>query len=190
MQLHDTSLSTPHNLRGLNGRETTRWYLAFALCAALADGASKWLAVEHLANRTVLFGSRFAFMLVFNTAGAGGSSWGPHTVLVNICLTAFSVVLISGIVAQLARIDSRAAISLGLVAGGATGNLVSMMFGPTGVADFLALRLGDRAIVCNVADIALWGGAIMLIPVVRSLVGAIRSERETKARQALVFVQG
>lgn len=180
MQQNDSISSHASNVRGLEGRQTAIWYAAIAMSAALADWASKSIAVSYLADKTLLFGSRVALMLVFNTAGAGGMSWGPHTVLMNICLTTLSVLMITGIVAQLAKIDARAAIALGLVAGGAIGNLASMALGPSGVADFLALRLGDRAIVCNVADIALWSGALLLIPVVRSLIRAIRAEKAAK----------
>lgn len=160
--------------------QTVRVYLAFAGAAALADGATKLLAARELAEHTVPFGSRFALMLVYNTGGAGGMSWGVHTRLINIGLTALSVLMITAIVGPLAKIDRRAAVALGLVAGGATGNLCSMLTGPSGVADFLALRLGERAVVCNVADLALWGGAILLIPIVRSLLRAIRTERAAK----------
>jgi lipoprotein signal peptidase len=180
MQHNDSVSSQIVNVRGLDGHQTAAWYAAIALSVALADWVSKSLAVSYLADKTHLFGSRLALMLVFNTAGAGGMSWGPHTVQLNICLTALSVLLITGIVAQLARIDGRAAIALGLVAGGAIGNLASMALGPTGVADFMAFRFGDRAIVCNVADIALWSGALLLIPVVRSLLRAISAEKAAK----------
>jgi signal peptidase II len=161
--------------------QTAVWYIGVTLGAALVDWGSKLVAIRQLTDNTVMFGSRFALMLVYNPGGAGGVSWGPHTWLINVCLTAFSVLIISGIVAQLAKIDRRAAIALGLVAGGAVGNLLTMVSDPRGVADFLAFRSGERAIICNVADLSLWSGALLLLPVVRSLILAIRLEQHAKA---------
>jgi len=156
------------------------WYLAIAVGAGLLDWATKTLAVSFLTNNTQVLSDRFALMLVFNTGGAGGMSWGPHTWLINVCVTAVAVMMISLVVGPLAKVDRRASIALGLVAGGATGNLVSMVAGAEGVADFLAVRLTDSAVVANIADLALWSGALLLIPVVRSLLLAIRAERIAK----------
>lgn len=163
------------------------WYLIAASCAALLDTSSKMAAVQMLDASSVSLGDRFALMLVFNQGAVGGVSWGPHTWLINVCLTATAVTMISFIVVHLAKIDRRASLALGLVAGGAAGNLASMLQG-NGVPDFLALRFPDSAVVCNVADLALWAGALMLFPVVRTLLRAIRVERQAKVRLAAVLV--
>jgi lipoprotein signal peptidase len=86
--------------------------------------------------------------------------------------------MVTRIVAPLAAVDPRATLALSLVTGGAIGNLASMLAGPEGVADFLAVRIGDATtIVMNGADLLLWSGALMLVPVVARLVRAVRSER-------------
>ena len=91
-------------------------------------------------------------------------------------------VLITAVASSLIAVDRRATVALGLIAGGAIGNLASMLAGPEGVADFIALQLwSDLTIVMNVADLALWFGALSLVPVVVTLVKAIRAERRSSA---------
>lgn len=176
------SLVTSEVIRAESNARAMGLYLVVATGAGLLDWVTKLLAVNFLPNNAITFGDRFALLLVFNTGGAGGASWGPYTWLINVCVTAFSVLMITLIVRHLARVDRRATWALGLVAGGATGNLVSMLAGAEGVADFLAFRFAGGAVVANVADFALWGGAILLVPVVGNLVRAIRAERAAKQR--------
>lgn len=166
--------------RSFNSQRAFAWFLIVAGTAAMLDASSKLLAVKALAGSSFPFGERFALMLVYNEGAVGGFSWGPYTWLINVCLTSVAVTMISFIVVHLAKIDRRASLSLGLVAGGAVGNLASMLQGGNGVPDFLALRFSESAVVCNVADLALWSGAILLVPVVSTLLQAIRVERDSK----------
>lgn len=165
------------------------WYLAAAAAAGLIDWATKFLAVTYLTENTRIFSERFALYLVYNKGGAGGMSWGPYTWIINVSITALAVMMITMVVAPLAKIDRRASWALGLVAGGAVGNLVSMVAGAEGVADFLAFRFGDNAMVANVADLALWSGALLLVPVVRNLLIAIRQERTAKSRRIVRYIE-
>lgn len=176
------SLVTSQVVRTASSAAAMRTYLAVAAGAGLLDWVTKLMAVSFLPENARMFGDRFALLLVYNKGAAGGISWGPYTWLMNVCVTAFAVIMMSIIVTHLAKIDRRAAWALGLVAGGATGNLVSMLAGAEGVADFLAFRFGDSAVIANVADFALWGGALVLVPVVRNLVRAIRTERALKEK--------
>jgi lipoprotein signal peptidase len=169
-------------------RRLAATYGWLALAAAAVDLASKALAAHHLADdRAVLLGDRFALLLVYNTGVTGGASIGPWTLPVNLAVTCLALGLITMIVVPLGRVERRAPLALGLIAGGALGNLASMVGGPPGVADFLAWRTGDYAIVFNVADIALWSGALLLLPVVRHLARAIRHERAASRRAALAL---
>jgi signal peptidase II len=75
-----------------------------------------------------------------------------------------------GIIAVLVRMlwitppaDLRRRISLGLVIGGALGNVTSRIMTPRGVVDFIDLGIGEaRFYLFNVADIAVCAGAVML----------------------------
>ncbi|MBL0169744.1 MAG: signal peptidase II [Gemmatimonadaceae bacterium] len=97
-------------------------------------------------------------------------------------MTLAAIAMVVRIVSPLAAVDPRATLALGLLTGGAFGNLASMLTGPEGVADFLAVQLGDSAtVVMNVADLLLWGGALLLVPVVVRLVSAVRAERSARS---------
>jgi signal peptidase II len=126
-------------------------------------------------------GGRLSLMLVFNTGSAGGLMVGPYTGLLNVFVTLAAIVLIATVAKSLIAVDRRASLALGLVTGGAIGNLASMLVGPAGVADFIALRLSaDQVVVLNVADLFLWFGAVALAPVVVTLLRAIRAGRREK----------
>ncbi len=166
-------------------RHALSTYASFALFAAVADLASKFAMSRALVPGDVhpIVG-RFSLLLTYNLGGAGGVTVGPYTWHVNVLVTALALTLISAIVRQLAQVDPRSSVALGLVAGGAIGNMASMLFGPAGVADFLAIRVSpETTIVMNVADAALWGGALLLVPVVKRLAAAIRAERREPARR-------
>ncbi|MGV3708301.1 MAG: signal peptidase II [Gemmatimonas sp.] len=169
--------------------ETMVRYLMVAAGAGLIDWLTKAMAVHFLSDATHMLADRFALMLVFNKGAAGGVTLGPGTWLLNVCVTAFSVLVISLVVRPLAAVDRRASVALGLVAGGAMGNLMSMVAGPEGVADFLAFRIGENAVVANVADFALWIGAVLLVPVVRTLIRAIRAERKAKEARGIRYIE-
>lgn len=149
------------------------------MLAVAADLLTKQIAVASLGSDNVMqLFDRLSLMVVFNTGGAGGVMVGPYTWQLNVLVTVAALALITMVAPSLVAIDRRAGLALGLVAGGAFGNLASMLFGPEGVADFLGLRLaGDTMIVMNVADLELWAGALMLLPVVLTLLRAIRAER-------------
>lgn len=159
-------------------------FVAWATVALVADLGTKYWAVTSLSDRTVVMSDWFSLMLVFNTGVAGGASIGPYTWLFNVLSTLATVALVVSVVLPLARVDSRASLAMGLVAGGASGNLASIIGEPRGVPDFLAQRVGDAIIVYNVADIALWIGAAILVPVTFGLVKAVRAERAQRALAA------
>ena len=165
------------------------WDRRFAVCAfaaALVDLTTKQLATSMLGTREIALGDRFGLILIWNTGGPGGASLGPTLWMMNAVMTAIAIVIMSAIDADLGRFHRLGAIALGIVTGGAIGNLASMLVDPAGVADFLAVHLSDRTIIFNVADIALWSGAWMLIPVVVLLVRAIRVERKGKSSHAAI----
>lgn len=153
-------------------------YVTMALLAAGTDWVTKAIATFFLHDgRIVDVISRLGFMLVYNRGALGGSSMGPFTWSLNVVLTLAAIVVVARIVKPLSAVDARATVALALVTGGALGNLGSMLTGPEGVADFLSLQVSaETTVVMNVADLMLWTGALMLIPVVIRLIGAVRAE--------------
>ena len=158
-------------------------YLTIALLAAGTDLVTKALANLVLRNgHTIPVSESFGFVLVRNTGIAGGASLGPMTWLLNVLVTLAAVLMVMRIVTPLSAVDPRATFALGLVSGGAIGNLTSMVTGSEGVTDFIALQISSlTTVVMNVADLLLWTGAILLMPVVVKLVGAVIAERAEKS---------
>ncbi|HYW32482.1 MAG TPA: signal peptidase II [Gemmatimonas sp.] len=183
---HDSAHPT-HAAPGARSSFTV--FVLVAITTMLADVVSKEAATVALANdRVVPLLERLSLFLVYNTGSAGGVMIGRYTWHLNVLATAAAIMLITSVANALIAVDRRATLALGLVAGGAAGNLASMLFGPAGVADFLAIQLaGDTTIVVNVADLALWGGALMLVPVAASLVSAIRVERRGERRTGRAY---
>lgn len=158
-------------------------YLTIALLAAGSDLVTKALATLVLRNgHTIPVSENFGFVLVHNTGIAGGASLGPMTWMLNVLVTLAAVLMVMRVVTPLAAVDPRATLSLGLVSGGAMGNLTSMVTGGEGVTDFIAVQLSSlTTVVMNVADLFLWTGAILLMPVVVKLVRAVIAERAQKS---------
>jgi lipoprotein signal peptidase len=142
------------------------------------DLASKEAASTVLGARDIVrVAEHLSLLLVYNTGNAGGGTMGPFTWHVNVAVTALALVLMASVVQHLAVVDRRATWALGAVSGGALGNLASLLFGPPGVADFLGLHLpSGNLVVANVADLALWAGAALLIPVAASIVRALKAD--------------
>jgi len=174
-------LSSASRLTALftNPKRSLTRYAGVALLAASVDWLSKLVAVQTLGvGEDAPLWDRFSLLVTYNMGGAGGVMVGPYTWHVNVLVTGFALAMITIIVRQLAVVDARSTIALGMVAGGAIGNMGSMLTGPEGVADFFAVRVSDEmTIVMNGADAFLWSGALLLVPVVVRLLQAIRAER-------------
>jgi len=158
-----------------------RFWLLASLFAGV-DLLTKAMATGLLRDGSGLFLSeRVGFLLVYNTGTAGGFSIGPYTWAINFLVTVGAVAMVIRIVKALAEVDPRSTLPLSLVSGGALGNLASLVVGPEGVADFIAVQITENStIVLNVADLFLWTGALLLAPVVLSLLSAIRAERQER----------
>lgn len=161
----------------------TRRYLGIAGAACMVDLLTKEVAVRALGDHGVVsLTERLSLTLVWNTGAAGGVTMGPYTWLINVVVTVLALGLVLSVVRPMAAVDPRATMALGLVSGGAVGNLLSIMAGPLGVADFIGIRLtADTTMVANVADFFLWAGALMLAPIGATLVRMARAERAMRS---------
>ncbi len=162
--------------------DAIRRYMGIAIAACGVDLLTKEIAVRSLGETgLVTLTERLSLTLVWNTGAAGGVSIGPFTWLLNVVITVLALGLVVSVVRAMAAVDARSTLALGLVSGGALGNLASIVAGPRGVADFLAVRLTDDVtMVANVADLFLWVGALALVPVGATLVRMAREERAAK----------
>jgi signal peptidase II len=132
-----------------------------AVAVVAADQLTKWWAVDALADRTITLVSPIRLALSHNTGGAFGLGAGfvPFVALAVVAL----VVVLVGVGRAVA--SPAIAVALGLVAGGAVGNLADRLFRAPGplrgaVVDFVDLRWWP---VFNVADVAITAGCIVLV---------------------------
>lgn len=134
------------------------WLYAVASAIYVVDRATKWLVERHLAGRPPieLIHGVVRLRYTTNTGGAfglfGGQAWLFFLATVVVCLV---------IAAASARLVSAAtAVGLGLILGGALGNLTDRLVrGPRGVVDFIDFRVWP---VFNVADSAIVVGAFVI----------------------------
>ncbi len=151
-----------------------------ATLVAIGDLVTKQLAVLWIgALEPRATGAAIRFGVVHNDKGAFGLSMGDYTWQLSLALTLAAIALIIPVAKDLSRIDDRAPMALGLIAGGAIGNLVSLLVNRAGVVDFIALQRADGVgIVLNAADVAAYAGVAMLTRTAARVVSAIRRNRE------------
>ena len=139
-----------------------RWGLLAAVGIAVlaADQLTKWWAIRTLQEHPVDLGP-VRLAVTRNTAGAFGLGAGFVPFL------AVAAVVLVAVLATTGKALSRgpAAVAVGLVLGGALGNLGDRLFrGPGGlrgaVVDFVDLRWWP---VFNLADVAITGGCLLLV---------------------------
>ena len=151
-----------------------------ATLVAIGDLLTKQVALLWVGTLEPRVSSAIRFGVVHNDKGAFGLTVGDYTWEVSLALTFAAIALIIPVARDLARIDDRAPTALGLVAGGAIGNLVSLLLSPAGVVDFIAVQRADGAgIVLNVADVAAYAGVVMLMRTAAKVIVAMRRNRET-----------
>jgi len=148
---------------GAAGRSRLVLLLAVAAAVLVADALSKALVVRELSDRdpVTLLGGLLTLRLVRNPGAAFGFAQG--------LTIAFTVVAV-GVVVVILRLSRRLrstpwAIALGLVLGGAIGNLVDRLFRAPGpgrghVVDFLELPHWP---VFNLADSAIVTAAVLMV---------------------------
>ncbi|MCQ9367012.1 signal peptidase II [Brevibacterium sp. 91QC2O2] len=138
------------------------WLFAVALLVVLADQATKALAVAFLAGRprVPVLGDLAGLTFLRNPGAALGLGSNTTWLFAVIAIIVFAAILIS--VRRLRSVTWGA--GLGLLLGGLVGNLIDRLFRAPGVfhgavVDFIDLYF----FVCNVADIAITGAAVLII---------------------------
>lgn len=157
--------------------------LALASFVVAADQSSKWWAESNLGDgkNIPIIGDLLSFQLVYNPGAA--FSIGEEFTWVLTIIAALAVVAITWYASQ---VKSRAwAVALGMLLGGAITHLGDRLFRDPGfarghVVDFINY---NGYFIGNIADIALVGGAVMLVII--SLMGiASRPEPEPVSADA------
>lgn len=148
-----------------------RWYLVAAVATLAADQLSKLWALANLGEGRVvpLVGEALSLRLIRN-AGAAFSIGGSQTWV----MTLIAIAVTLAILWVTPRIGSvRWSVALGLLLGGSLGNLYDRFFREPGplrghVVDFIDY---GGLFVGNIADIAIVGGAALLIWLVFTNIG-------------------
>jgi len=145
-------------------KAATFWTLIATIVAV--DVVTKLMAksalVPYRMPREVI-GEWVRFTLVFNQGAAFGLHLGPWSRQIFLVLTVVALVILARLYRDTRTDDRVRVIALGLVCGGAIGNLIDRVRSPVGVVDFLDIGFGNwRWPTFNVADIAVTTGAILL----------------------------
>ena len=140
------------------------WITAAVVIAA--DVVAKNLAVHHLQEHVPheIIGDVVRFTLAFNPGAAFSMSLGDFSRVIFGAFAVVALVIIWWLYRSTKPGETLRALSLGLVWGGAAGNLVDRFRSPRGVVDFIDIGYHDvwRFWTFNVADSAVTVGAVLL----------------------------
>ena len=110
-----------------------------------------------------VFGDWLHLRLVYNPGAAFGLEVGEHSRWVLLAIALGALVILTALAWRTPAGDRLRLLALGMVAGGAAGNLIDRIRSPLGVVDFLDLGLGAfRWPTFNVADVGVALGAVTL----------------------------
>jgi signal peptidase II len=142
-----------------------RLFLGLAGSVVLADVATKAAAVAELSRgipREVM-GNAVKLVLVYNPGAAFGLWFGPDSRWIFLGLTACALAVLTLLYRATLPGEVLRTASIGLVCGGAIGNLIDRLRSPNGVVDFIDIGVRHyRWPTFNVADMAVTTGAILL----------------------------
>ncbi len=147
-----------------SGADRRMFWTAAALVVAI-DFVTKMVAESALLHTSAVsvFGDWFQLRLVYNRGAAFGLHVGPFSRWVFLAIAVVAIGVLVRLSASAPAGDRFRQLALGLVTGGAAGNLIDRIRSAHGVVDFLDVGIGAlRWPTFNVADIAVSCGAIAL----------------------------
>ncbi len=141
-------------------------FWSIIIFVVIVDFATKAMAQSMLVPQYVpreVFGEWARLTLVHNPGAAFGVSAGPYSRQIFLLLTVVALFVLSKLYRTTTPGDRLRVIALGLVCGGAVGNLIDRVRSPIGVVDFLDVGFHNwRWPTFNVADMAVSIGAFLL----------------------------
>ncbi len=142
-----------------------RLFVLAALATVALDLVTKLIAEATLLRTPGIpvVGDWFQLRLVYNQGAAFGLHVGPYSRWIFFAVALVAVFVLARMSRSTPAADRFRQLALGLVAGGAAGNLIDRIRSGRGVVDFLDVGIGSyRWPTFNVADIAVSCGAIAL----------------------------
>lgn len=150
--------------RSSSGNGAVFWSLVAGV--VVTDVITKFLAVAALMPQRLpreVVGEWVRLTLVYNRGAAFGLNLGPYSRGIFLVLTLVALVILGRLYAASRPGDVLRIASLGLVCGGAIGNLLDRIRSSLGVVDFIDIGIGAvRWPTFNVADVAVSTGALLL----------------------------
>lgn len=147
-------------------RSNTPLFWGTLVTVVILDLVTKLIAVAALSPQHVpheVIGNHIRLTLVYNPGAAFGLNLGIYSRWIFMALTAGALIILGRLYKATRPGDFLRTIALGLVCGGAVGNLIDRVRSATGVVDFIDVGVGDlRWPTFNVADMAVSVGAFLL----------------------------
>ena len=149
-------------MKNSGGSQRLFWIVGGPVIAL--DILTKLLAVRYLPPHPLkILGDWLTLQLVFNPGAAFGIHVGTYSRWVFLVLAIVALIVLGSMVRQTKPGDHVRLIALGLVCGGAVGNLIDRIRSSRGVVDFIDVGIGvHRWPTFNVADSAVTVGAFVL----------------------------
>jgi signal peptidase II len=151
--------------QGLLPGPARRVFVVAALVTVVLDLITKLIAEATLLRTPGIsvFGDWFQLRLVYNQGAAFGLHVGPYSRWIFFTVAVVAVFVLTRMSRTSPAADHFRQLALGLVAGGAAGNLIDRIRSARGVVDFLDVGIGaHRWPTFNLADIAVSCGALAL----------------------------
>ena len=152
-------------MTSVSPRRNASLFWGAAVLAVLVDVLTKALAHRVLIRyRSIpVLDDVIQLTLVYNPGAAFGLHLGSYSRWIFMAIAALAILVLWRMSRETRVGDRLRPLALGLIAGGAGGNLINRVWSTAGVVDFIDVGLGDtRWPTFNVADIAVSTGAILL----------------------------